>query len=845
MQLNSQITLRTAVVLPFILIFLCAFGVITMVQDANYEAMAKEISRKQLSALSQNVELELDSFLYEPLQASLALSHSIELHRLYQTHDVFAIQTAMLSKFRNLYNDISQLDNIGFGGKEGEYVGLRKEAADDYSLMLQDNLHHRGLVIYQSHEVSNEIRSVIKDYDPRLRPWYKPLAGTEESRWSAIYANADERQEVTLSSIAPVHYNNELQGVVVSDIKLSTFNNFLSQQQKSTGAVVYLFDDTKRLIAHSSGGSIISWGTEHSLKGQRLLASESSNPVIKSSAHYSNSLPSTDDNQLFSNTINGERYFHLIAPYRDSYGLNWYISVSISEHELLGTMLESQQNSWAMGLLISVVGILLGLFAFNRVVMPITSTANSAKQLAQGNWDSELPKPGNIYETSMLVHAFNDMASNLKASFEEISFQLLYDSLTKLYSREGLTNTCDKLEQLNGCLILIGINKFRHINDSMGHLSGDQLLVIIAERIKATFADDAYLARIGGDEFAVYLPKPQNNESISLAIGRIQQMFASPYNMGQESIIIQASLGIVQEIDSSSMTTWLRNGSIALSNAKQDQASVSYYKPEMADISRNKTRMLAKIKIAIEAQEFVPYYQPIVDIPSGKVIGAEALARWLSPSDGLISPLEFIPIAEESGFISAIGRQILSKACHDAVEGMQQGKWSHDFHLHVNLSVNQLTQTDLIVELETILAESKLPAKNLTLEITESRLVDNDPVTIRNMQAIRDLGIQIAIDDFGTGYSSLAYLHKLPFDCLKIDRTFINKLDIKNLENSIVAAVINMTKGMEVDIVAEGIETTEQAELLKQLRCPQGQGFLYSRPVPFEEWPTDLVNMKS
>ena len=175
MPLNSQITLRTAVVLPFILIFLCAFGVITMVQDANYEEMAKDISHKQLSALSQNVELELDSFLYEPLQASLALSHSIELHRSYQPHDVSAIQLTMLSKFRNLYNGITQLDNIGFGGREGEYVGLRKEAADDYSLMLQDNLHHLGLVIYQSHEVNKDIRSVIRDYDPRLRPWYKGI----------------------------------------------------------------------------------------------------------------------------------------------------------------------------------------------------------------------------------------------------------------------------------------------------------------------------------------------------------------------------------------------------------------------------------------------------------------------------------------------------------------------------------------------------------------------------------------------------------------------------------------------------------------------------------------------
>lgn len=198
----------------------------------------------------------------------------------------------------------------------------------------------------------------------------------------------------------------------------------------------------------------------------------------------------------------------------------------------------------------------------------------------------------------------------------------------------------------------------------------------------------------------------------------------------------------------------------------------------------------------------------------------------------MISPLDFIPIAEESGFIGAIGQQILSQACHDTVNGIKDGQWDQHFHLHVNLSVHQRSQHDLIDLLKYTLEQSSLSANNLTLEITESRLVDNDPVTIQNIQAIHDLGIHIAIDDFGTGYSSLAYLHKLPFDCLKIDRTFINKLNQQQLDDSIVAAIINMTRGMNVELVAEGIETVEQAEPLKQLDFPLGQGFLYSRPLP-------------
>lgn len=352
------------------------------------------------------------------------------------------------------------------------------------------------------------------------------------------------------------------------------------------------------------------------------------------------------------------------------------------------------------------------------------------------------------------------------------------------------------------------------------------------------------MARIGGDEFAIYIPAHRDNEPAHVYANQVLQMFASPFSMASENVVVNVSVGVVEEGPSHNMTLWLRNGSIALSNAKQEPSNISYYKPEMADISRKRTLMQAKIQSGVEKQEFLPFYQPIVDLATGKVVGAEALARWQSADSGLISPLEFIPIAEESGLIGAIGETILRQACNDTVKGMQEGKWDEDFHIHVNLSVKQLSNVDLIASLKRILDESGLDADNLTLEITESRIVDNDPVIIKNMRAIRDLGVHIAIDDFGTGYSSLAYLHKLPFDCLKIDRTFVNKMRPEQLDTSIVAAIVNMTKSMKVELVAEGIETQEQAKMLTSLACPLGQGFLYSRPITYQDWPTDLVNMK-
>lgn len=845
MSTTTQITLRTAVVLPFVMIFIITIGVIIAVQKKSYEEMVVDISDKQLSSLTDNVTLELDKFLSKPFEASLALSHSIGFNKLYTPGDTSSIEQFFLSSFRDLYNSIPHLDVIGFGGEGAEYIGFRKEANQGYTLMIQDQRTEGRLIIYRGQTLSEDVRSIINGYDPRIRPWYAPVAEQRKPLWSSIYANADERQEITLSALTPVYDQAKFEGVVVTDVKIDTFNTFLKKQQQHTNAIIFIVDDKKRLVAHSTGGSVVSWGTPLSKKGLRLLATESANPVVKASAEFADGHNHfhQEETQRFALDVNGERYFSHLTPFTDQYGLDWQIGVAISESDLLGKLPESQRHSWIIGVVASFIGIALGLVAFNRVVAPITSTADAAKHLAKGDWDSHMPKPGNIYETSMLVYAFNEMANNLKASFRALRTQLLYDSLTKLYSREGLIDTCDTLSKLDGTLMLVGINKFRDINDSLGHYKGDQLLVIISERLKTVFPEECLLARIGGDEFAIYIPQPQTSEQNALTSNRILQVFASPFIMEHESIVVSISVGIVEGGPSQNMTLWLRNGSIALSNAKLESTRISYYSPEMADISRKRTQMLAKIKEGLENREFVPFYQPIVDINTGKVLGAEALARWLSPSSGLVSPLEFIPIAEESGLIGAVGEQILIQACNDTVQGIQQGKWDASFHMHVNLSVNQLSQPDFTTTLQQILKQSGLPASNLTLEITESRIVDNDPVTIQNMQAIRTLGVQIAIDDFGTGYSSLAYLHKLPFDCLKIDRTFVNKLSPDNLDTSIVAAVINMTRTMKVDIVAEGVETTEQAHMLSQLNCPQAQGFLYSRPVPFADWPTDLVSM--
>ncbi|MFV8453797.1 EAL domain-containing protein [Vibrio owensii] len=844
---TTQITLRTAVLIPFVMIFLLAIGVIVYVQKQSYEEVVTDISDKQLSVLTESVHDHLNDYLRKPFTAVNALGHNVSYHNLYHPNDTKDVQAYLLSAFKDLYHSMPQLDVIAFGSETGDFTGFRRESADAYTLMVQDHRTDGNLVIYGSEEISDDIRTVIASYDPRTRPWYQPIAQDKKPHWSPIYANADERQDITLSAMTPVFEQGKFAGVLVTDVRINTFNQFLQELKQETNASVYIMDQAHRLVAHSGQGSVISWGTKFSDKGQRLLAEESIDPIIQMSAARvsGQSLTYSDQPYTFEFDFNGQRTFSRITPYYDANGLTWFIGTSISETELLGTLPKSQQKSWIVGALVSLIGIGISLLIFNRVTRPINATATAAQHLAKGDWDSTMPKPGYVYETTVLVQAFNEMKGNLKASFKALREQLEFDSLTRLYSRQGLIEVSETLTHSGqGSLYLIGINKFRDINDSIGHHNGDQLLIHIAERLKQQLHDEATLARIGGDEFAVFMPTTHSDEDISLMERRLQQLLAAPFMLDGETVVVKISVGVVRTQPEQTMSLWLRNASIALSYAKQDsRTSVCHYSPEMASASKFRTQMLAKIQTGIDNREFVPFYQPIIDLATGNICGAEALARWHSES-GMISPLDFIPIAEESGMIKTIGQQILFQACSDTRKAIDNKQWPHDFQLHVNVSVHQLSSPNFVESVAKVLHTTGLAASNVTLEITESRIIDSAPTTLDNLLKLREMGLGIAIDDFGTGYSSLAYLHALPFTCLKIDRTFINRLTKENLDSSVVAAIINITKGMKTNVVAEGVETAAQAQLLSSLGCNQVQGFYYSRPMPMEEWPTHLVNMK-
>ncbi|MGB2079220.1 MAG: EAL domain-containing protein [Vibrio sp.] len=837
-------TLRTVVVVPFTIVLFITICIVTLIQNNNYEESLETLSQKQLISISREINTGLSSFLSAPFQFSQILAENISVTQQQSFHqnqplDLAQIQQTLNLSFQRLSPQITQLDSLGFGSAQGDYVGFRNNEDHSISLLLRNKATSEQLHIFKTEDASSPVIAKREKFDPRVRPWYVQALDNRNGSWTPLYYNQDELGYLNMSASAPVYLGQKLIGVIATDLRLADFHDFLAEQQKETDAHVVIFDADQKVIVQSNNEPIFYSENDQQ---RRTGIEDLKDPALHQlMAYIAEQKVATNQEQSFSFEHDGERYFNYISPFTSSHNLNWTIAITLPEYEISGELEANQTRAIGLIILISLLSVFGVFVSMTRTTQPIQETANAAHKISEGNWDTKMPAQGHIEEINSMVTSFNNMTSTLKRSFDTLREQITYDSLTRLYSRQGFIDAVTATrasEDVHGAFLLCSVERFRDINDTLGHFRGDKVLIIMAERLKNLLDSSHILARVNGDEFVIYAPYPSRSGEMNLLIDKIQKKFQTPIKVGTEEVLVHVVMGVSSTNDAQDINQWLHCTGIALSHAKSDPRRLVYYTPEMAHDSFKRTQTIVRINRALECQEFVPYYQPIVALDSDTIVGAEALARWICPEKGLIPPLEFIPIAEEYGQISFIGQQILHKACSDTKMQIDAGVWPMEFHLHVNISVHQLSMPSFTQTVADILAETQLPPRNLTLEITESHIVENDPVLIENMKLLRRLGVGIAIDDFGTGYSSLAYLHKLPFDCLKIDRCFINNLDEDSLETSVVASILHMTSTLNIEIVAEGIETVEQANLLKKLNCQQAQGFYYARPVPLEQWPT-------
>ena len=416
----------------------------------------------------------------------------------------------------------------------------------------------------------------------------------------------------------------------------------------------------------------------------------------------------------------------------------------------------------------------------------------------------------------------------------------LYDSLTGLPNRALFL---ERLEQALNCakvdsvyqfaVLFLDCDRFKVVNDSLGHLVGDELLIAVARRLEASLSQKDTLSRLGGDEFAILLTDIQDLNYTTFVADGILESLSFPFQLQGHEVFISASIGIA--LGNSSVHQpehLLRDADTAMYRAKAlGKGQYQIFAPAMHDAALQLLHLESNLRKAINQQEFIVHYQPIIDLSDGKIAGFEALVRWQHPQYGMISPQSFIPIAEETGLIIPIDRWVLQQACHQLRLWHQEKLTDYPLFISVNLSARQFAQLDLIDRIDQILTETQLNPQCLKLEITESAIMDNVNFAAVILQKLRERSIGLSIDDFGTGYSSLSYMHSFPVSSLKIDRSFVQRLD-GNPENlGLIPAIISIAKTMGMSAIAEGIETTQQLNQLKTLGCDFGQGYLFSKPV--------------
>jgi diguanylate cyclase (GGDEF)-like protein/PAS domain S-box-containing protein len=414
----------------------------------------------------------------------------------------------------------------------------------------------------------------------------------------------------------------------------------------------------------------------------------------------------------------------------------------------------------------------------------------------------------------------------------QIAHMAHYDALTDLPNRvlfrEHLVKALESVDRGRLAVLCIDLDRFKAVNDTLGHPIGDALLRAVGDRLQASARPTDLVARLGGDEFAIVQTGTEQPIGATALATRLIAEIAKPFDLDGHQVVIDASVGIsIAPNDGIDPDKLLKSADMALYRAKKDgRDSYRFFEPDMDARMQARRKMELDLRRAITLGEFEVYYQPLITLKTQRISGFEALLRWHHPERGMVPPMEFIPVAEEIGLVGQIGAWVLMNACREAAT------WPDDIHIAVNLSPAQFKHRAIVLDVVAALGASGLPAHRLEVEITETVLLQDTEATVGILDELRNLGVRISMDDFGTGYSSLAYLQKFPFDKIKIDRSFVKDLSERSQSIAIIRAVTALSISLGMKTTAEGVETEEQLQTLKQEGCTEVQGYLFSKPVP-------------
>jgi diguanylate cyclase len=543
--------------------------------------------------------------------------------------------------------------------------------------------------------------------------------------------------------------------------------------------------------------------------------------------------------------VNGKRVIKSFIPIAK--GTPYVIGV-VTDYKVIQDVLNEHLRK---NLLISVLLLLiifLGCYYLaGRVVRPVQHILEKVGEISEGRFGAQV-EINSRDELGDLANRVNIMSRNLlsytdelKDKQEQIQYQADHDPLTGLPNRrkfnERLNEALCTAEETDCkvALMYLDVDRFKNINDTLGHSMGDLLLQMVADRLRAGVRENDFVSRLGGDEFTVIVDECKQDQDVTAVVQRILVGLSEPFLLNGYELFISPSIGIARfPDDGADMETLLIHADTAMYQSKEQGGnSYSFYTSSMNSTASERMDLENRLRKALERDEFRLYYQPKIDMKTHQITGLETLIRWHNPEMGIVSPARFIPLAEETGMIIPVGAWVLRTACVQAKSWQTAG--FPPMRVAVNLSARQVQHLELIPTVKQVLEETGLEADWLEFEITESTLMQNTDRTLSTLRELKQMGIQISMDDFGTGYSSLNYLKRFPFDSLKIDQSFVRDIEVADKDAEIVTAIINLAHCLKLKVIAEGVETEAQQQFLQEHQCDEMQGFLFSRPLPVEE----------
>ncbi len=844
---SRRISLGLLWITPFVLLISLCVGLVSFLSWHNGQKAVNDLADQLIERTNQLVVQQLESYLAVPknlvrLDAAALEAGVLDWQNFTAIGDFFWHQAL-------LYN----LSWINYGLVSGEYVGAGYEK-EQKSMVIGELSPITGMR-YVDFPINDQGQRMSPKADPSYHfekeAWYIDTLQARQLTWSEIYLWVGTYNLVSSTMSVgisqPIYRGNkEPIGVIGIDLSLENISNFLRTLEISPSTRIFIVEADGLVVATS--GTELPF-TVAATQLERLQITNSRDPLMRAAANYLTTQVGSFDqiqtkvSQQF--IWNHERQFLQVTPWHDPQGLDWLIVVVVSESDFMSQINASfVQTIWlSLGTLVVAIG--LGFFTARLATRPIAALKLVAQQIAAGHLDQQVQSSG-IRELDEVGHSFNRMADQLQDSFAQLTHLAAHDALTGLPNRSNFrhllveaiarqSQEADAGQPPLFAVLFLDLDGFKLLNDSLGHLAGDQVLIEVAARLQACIHNRGHVARFGGDEFVILLQAFTHSSEIVAMAQQISHMICQPFMLNGTTAIISTSIGIAfsspYATDADSI---VRNADIALYRAKATgKATYEIFDDEMRIEVIERLQLETDLSHILARQELVVYYQPIVDTYTLSTVGVEALARWQHPKLGMIPPAKFIPIAEETGLIIPLGWAVLRTACQQLQDWQTQFPLTSPCVVNVNLSTRQLLHPDLITQVDQILQETGLPPQALKLEITESLLVNEHAAMQARLANLKALGVKLSLDDFGTGYSALSYLHHFPLDTLKIDRSFVQQMLTDTKCRAIVESIVTMAHKLGMDVIVEGVETQAVLAYLREfVHCEQIQGFLISAAVP-------------